>query len=212
MDITKLLSIISLMILLVSCKNIEDVHKNEYSVSIGLRGPYFFISECELGETSESTNMHCSNNMVVSGSFEHQLNNWLYVGMSASFYQRKYEVWEADICPGLFGGTIIYDEYQHLGNNKAYNLSFLPTMKFNWLRKKYFTMYSRLSAGCTYRHENMRMLEGVDSFLKDQTLGKTSFMYQISPLGLEVGSPHFRLFAELGWGATAVQSGLRIRY
>ena len=196
-----------LMSVLVSCKNIEDVHQNEYSVSVGTSGIVF--RDCELGETNKSANIDCSNHLALSGSYEHHLTNWLYVGMSASYYQRRYEVWEGNICHGFFRHI---EPYWQLGNNCIYNLSFLPTMKFNWLRKKYFTMYSRLSAGCTYRHENMRVLEGVDSFLKDQTLGKTSFMYQISPLGLEVGSPHFRLFAELGWGATAVQSGLRIRY
>lgn len=211
MDITKLLSIISLMFLFVSCKNIEDVHRNEYSASIGAGGA-IVLSNSGLGETDKSSNCYGSGTIVISGSYEHHLTNWLYVGMSASYYQQRYEVWEGDKWDFECGHGYMFELHRQLGNHDIYYLSFLPTMKFNWLRKKYFTMYSRLSAGCTYRHENMRMLEGVDSFLKDQTLGKTSFMYQISPLGLEVGSPHFRLFAELGWGATAVQSGLRIRY
>lgn len=199
------LSILSFIVLLVSCKNIEDVHKNEYSIStsVGVTGSNF--SECKLGETGMSSNLYASNNRVISGSYEHHITNWMYAGLSVFHYLRSYEVCEGDI----YGGNM--NVHRRLGTNRAYDFSLLPTMKFNWMRKKHFTMYSRLSAGFTYRHEALTLKEDVD-YLKDKTLGKTSFRCQVSPLGLEVGSQHIRMFSEIGFGVIGLQYGIRIRY
>lgn len=206
--IQQLFMLALMAVLMVSCKNIEDVHRNEYSASIGTEG--LPSSHCELGETNKSINDNASNKIVISGSYEHHLTNWLYVGISASYFHRSYDVWEADISRNDHGWAMS-KRYRQVGNNSIYDIAILPTMKFNWFRKKYCTIYSRLSAGCVYHHENLTVQKDVD-YLEDETWGRTSFQYQVSPLGLEVGSLHFRLFGELGLGATGFQAGIRIRY
>lgn len=79
--------------------------------------------------------------------------------------------------------------------NRTY-YTIMPAIKFNWLRKEHFGMYSKLAAGVSF----------VDSSLKDVDPGSVKdkdkdamFNYQASVLGLEFGGA-FRGFAEFGIG------------
>ena len=90
----------------------------------------------------------------------------------------------------------------------------MPSIKFNWLRKQHWGMYSKLAAGATLAHFNDK--DYVDNGNKktqakqeDQVL----FNFQASLLGIEAGSQQVRGFIELGMGEQGVfMGGLRCKF
>ena len=86
-------------------------------------------------------------------------------------------------------------------------ITLMPSVKFNWLRKNYFGMYSALSAGAMYLSHNLK-----DEYVKDDT-SKIWFMWQITPIGMEFGGKAFRGFAEAGVGEKGLLcAGLRYKF
>ena len=90
-------------------------------------------------------------------------------------------------------------------------ITLMPSVKFNWLRKKYFGMYSALSAGVMFLSVSCADdLKANDPDAKDETL--TTFMFQATPLGIEFGGA-LRGFAEIGLGEKGTLcAGLRYRF
>lgn len=96
------------------------------------------------------------------------------------------------------------------GEARRRNYSILPTAKFDWFRKHYFGMYSKVGIGISIMKETQ----------KDDTKGGTDFSdtsvipnYQLTLLGLEGGSSHLRGFAELGTGEQGILlAGLRVKF
>ena len=91
-------------------------------------------------------------------------------------------------------------------------LTVMPSVKFNWLRKKNFGMYSSLSAGAMFIsvkcHDNAK---NVDPNAKDETA--TVFMFQATALGAEFGGEQFRGFVEAGIGEKGLLcAGLRYKF
>jgi len=91
-------------------------------------------------------------------------------------------------------------------------ITVMPSVKFNWLRKKNFGMYSSLSAGVMFVSVSCNdNAKAADPKAKDETL--TSFMFQATPLGMEFGSEQFRGFVEAGIGEKGVLcAGLRYKF
>lgn len=91
------------------------------------------------------------------------------------------------------------------GDDKAGKGTFItvmPSVKFNWLRKEYFGMYSSLSAGV--------IIAKIKN--NDQSESKTSFIGQATAVGAEFGG-QFRGFVELGFGERGVlTAGLRYKF
>ena len=86
-------------------------------------------------------------------------------------------------------------------------ITVMPSVKFNWLRKSHFGMYSSLSAGVMFMSHNID-----DKYIddKDQSVW---FMGQVTPLGMEFGSQNFRGFTELGIGEKGFLAlGLRYKW
>ncbi|MBR0275695.1 MAG: outer membrane beta-barrel protein [Prevotella sp.] len=91
-------------------------------------------------------------------------------------------------------------------------ITVMPSVKFNWLRKKHFGMYSGLSAGIMLlslsANDNAK---ANDPDAKDETL--VSFMFQATALGMEFGGQQFRGFVEAGLGEKGVLcAGLRYKF
>jgi len=91
-------------------------------------------------------------------------------------------------------------------------ITVMPSVKFNWLRKKNFGMYSALSAGLMFVsikcNDNAK---AADPDAKDETF--TSFMFQATALGVEFGSQQLRGFVEAGVGEKGVIcAGLRYKF
>ena len=87
----------------------------------------------------------------------------------------------------------------------------MPSVKFNWLRKKSFGMYSALSAGVMFASVSVEgEAKAADPDAKDETV--TTFMFQATALGLEFGG-NVRGFVEAGVGEKGLLcAGLRYRF
>lgn len=89
--------------------------------------------------------------------------------------------------------------------------SLMPSVKFNWLRRTNWGLYSKLAAGATLRHSSLKEKESVDS--KKTTKNQAFFNFQVSAIGFEAGSENVRGFAELGIGEQGVGlAGVRFRF
>ncbi len=90
-------------------------------------------------------------------------------------------------------------------------ITVMPSVKFNWLRKKGFGMYSAFSAGVMFASISVEdAAKTADKDAKDETL--TTFMFQATALGLEFGG-NLRGFAEVGLGEKGMLcAGLRYKF
>jgi len=92
--------------------------------------------------------------------------------------------------------------YSSNNDCKSTYITVMPAVKFNWLRKEYFGMYSQLAAGATYHHAK----QGSESD------NKVVFMGHVTALGIEFGGP-FRGFLEAGFGERGMlTAGVRYKF
>lgn len=98
------------------------------------------------------------------------------------------------------------------GSLSSTYISFMPSVKFNWLRKDHFGMYSGLSAGIMLASLRASGDFKNDPDVEDPDETVTSFMFNVTALGAEYGNT-FRGFAELGFGEKGIIClGLRYRF
>ena len=84
--------------------------------------------------------------------------------------------------------------------------SIMPAVKYNWVVKKHFSMYSKAAVGITFRSES-----GKDS-KSTADEGGADFNFHVTGIGLEYGSA-VRIFGEAGWGEQGiVLAGLRLKF
>ena len=115
------------------------------------------------------------------------------------------------------GGVAVYasckaeDEKTNTEDLSEPFITLMPSMKFNWLRKKSFGMYSALSAGVMFASISANdAAKKADQDAKDETV--TSFMFQATALGIEFGG-NLRGFVEAGLGEKGTLcAGLRYRF
>ena len=113
-------------------------------------------------------------------------------------------------------GAFAHETKDILFSNEKYGeakntfITVLPAVKFNWLRKKNFGMYSKLAAGLTFASKKEDYSKGsVDN--RSET--KVGFNFQVSALGIEAGSENIRGFVELGVGEQGVAlAGIRVKF
>lgn len=91
-------------------------------------------------------------------------------------------------------------------------ITVMPSVKFNWLRKKHFGMYSAFSAGLMLISVSCNdNAKASDPKAKDETL--TSFIFQVTGIGMEFGGYQFRGFVEAGLGEKGLLcAGLRYKF
>ena len=106
-----------------------------------------------------------------------------------------------------------YNKIQTSHVNKSY-FSFMPSVKFNWLRKKNWGMYSKVAAGVTYTHFDQQEYDEVGKKTNDKTtVNDLFFNFQASLLGVEAGNQNVRGFVELGVGEQGIAlAGLRFKF
>ena len=96
------------------------------------------------------------------------------------------------------------------GEAKNSYVTVMPAAKFNWLRKKYFGMYSKVAAGLTFASLKEDYSK---SGVENRSESKVGFNFQASALGIEAGSENIRAFAELGVGEQGViLAGVRAKF
>jgi len=124
----------------------------------------------------------------LSVEYFHRMKPWLAVGGIFAYGQETADWYEGDVKKGDIKNTY---------------LTLMPSVKFDWLRKEHFGMYSKLAAGATYRSEKSY----------GSTESKVHFNYQVSALGIEAGSLNLRGFVELGMGEQGVfLAGARYKF
>ena len=111
-----------------------------------------------------------------------------------------------------YAGCKVEDEKTRKDDLTETFLTVMPSVKFNWLRKKNFGMYSAISAGVMFGsiscNENAK---ANDPNAKDETL--TSFIFQATAVGAEFGGERFRGFVEAGVGEKGLLcAGLRYKF
>ena len=98
---------------------------------------------------------------------------------------------------------------EKLGDLKHTYYTLMPAVKFDWLRKKNFGMYSKLGIGATLRTEkdNLKDKNHMESD------SEVHVNWQASLIGIEAGSPYVRGFLELGAGEQGTALiGLRCKF
>lgn len=113
---------------------------------------------------------------------------------------------------GVYAGCKAIDEKTNQMDLSETYITLMPSMKFNWLRKKHFGMYSALSAGVLFASiSGNEAAKRADSEAKDETI--TSFMFQATALGIEFGGRNIRGFVEAGLGEKGTLcGGLRYKF
>ena len=95
------------------------------------------------------------------------------------------------------------------GEAKNSFITVLPAVKFNWLRKKYFGMYSKVAAGVSFASKKEDYTDNTPS----RSENSVEFNWQLSALGIEAGSPNVRGFVELGIGEQGMMlAGVRCKF
>ena len=171
---------ILLMLALVASINVnaQDDWKNEIAVSYGAG----------------------SNTDIISSFFKGMFTGKQtdYVGPIALeyFYQTD--------CGLKIGAVAAYGQckWDDGNDSKSKFYTIMPAVKYNWLRKNHFSMYSKLAAGIT--------IDKDDSTIKEKST--TTFNFQASFVGMEFGGA-FRGFVEAGLGEQGVFiAGLRYKF
>ena len=99
---------------------------------------------------------------------------------------------------------------ENYGEAKNTFITVMPAAKFNWLRKKYFGMYSKVAVGLTFVSKKEDYSKGNAENQSESIVG---FNFQASALGIEAGSENIRAFAELGVGEQGViLAGVRAKF
>ena len=97
-----------------------------------------------------------------------------------------------------------------IGEAKNTYLTILPAAKFNWLRKKYFGLYSKVGAGISFRSQKE---DYKSSDHDDVSKSDVFFSWQVSAIGIEAGSANIRAFTEFGIGEQGMAlGGIRVKF
>lgn len=116
------------------------------------------------------------------------------------------------------GGLLTYSKWdsdvlnrsskQKLGETKRNFFSVMPSIKYYWINKNKFGLYSKAAVGVGFLTNKSKNFELGTS--KDET--NTYFMFQASFIGAEFGSK-FRGFVELGVGDQGfAMAGIRYKF
>ena len=92
--------------------------------------------------------------------------------------------------------------------------TFMPSVKFNWLRKDIWGLYSKVAAGVSIaRFSDQDYNENGKLTGEKDITNDVFFNFQASLIGAEVGNQHVRGFAELGIGEQGIAlAGVRFKF
>lgn len=88
----------------------------------------------------------------------------------------------------------------------------MPNFKYQWLKSRFLTLYSKAAVGISWGR--CHIIEGTGSFVTNgkSIENKRFLVWQVSPLGLELGNKHLAAFIEGGIGATGyVHTGIKVK-
>lgn len=96
------------------------------------------------------------------------------------------------------------------GEIKNNYITLMPAVKFDWVRKSHFGVYSKLAIGATLRTEK---IDYNKSEYSDYDESDLHVNWQVSLLGLDAGGTRLRGFLELGAGEQGIALiGMRYKF
>jgi hypothetical protein len=184
----------------VNAQNDEEYLKHEIGISYGMLSNSAWMS---IGESLGTT-------IVSFGSVRYD-NSSSFGPLAMEYFYHLNPV----VGIGAIGAYVCETKDMFLGNNhcgeaKNSYVTVLPAVKFNWLRKPHFGLYSKVAAGATFRSQK-------EDFTSEQNEdnSKTSvlFNFQLTGIGIEAGSKNVRGFAEFGVGEQGLAlAGIRFKF
>ncbi|MBQ4388175.1 MAG: hypothetical protein II822_11315 [Prevotella sp.] len=183
MMIKKMMMIAAMLVASLGVSAQDDELKNEIGVYYGFGAASDIVSTIATAMTSYSNS--------------DQNGFWGPIGIEYYYH----------VTPGVAIGamaSIAGCKWGDNGEEKTKYYTVMPSVKFSWLRKEHFGMYSSLAAGIMVASLSGSKNGGSDS--------KVNFMGQLTGLGAEFGG-QLRGFAELGFGERGVFTlGLRYKF
>lgn len=172
----------------------QDEFKHEVAISYGVLSNSQILDVYEEAITAP---IHGSTTLKddkffgpISAEYFYHLEPWIGVGGILVYGQKK--------------GDLYSDaDNKKVGKDKNTYLTVMPAAKFDWLRRANFGLYSKVAVGVTLRHDVTDDIDYDESALH--------MNWQLTAIGVEVGSKQIRAFAELGTGEQGVLLG-GIRY
>lgn len=96
------------------------------------------------------------------------------------------------------------------GENTNNYLTLMPAVKYEWMQKKHFNLYSKIAAGASFGMEKYKY---DDAKLREHSSHSFYFNFQASLLGIESCGERIRAFAEAGIGEQGLAFiGVRYRF
>ena len=128
----------------------------------------------------------------ISAEYFYHLQPWIGIGGILVYGQKK-------------GDLYSDSDNKKIGEDKNTYLTVMPAAKFDWFRRANVGLYSKLGVGVTLRHD---VSEDIDY---DES--KMHVNWQLTAIGVEVGSKQIRAFAELGTGEQGIfLGGIRCKF
>lgn len=130
----------------------------------------------------------------ISVEYFYRLNPLVGIGGIAVYSNGKREM--------LYNGEL-------QGKMKTNYYTFMPAVKFNWLRKKNWDLYSKAGMGVSIRNQKWNWCDDYHSNNSDTDC---ILNFQGTLIGVECGNSHCWGFMELGMGEQGiVNAGIRIK-
>lgn len=174
-------------------------NKHEVAVSIGIGSNSRIIDDLENAITTIMAGVKYGDEHYVgpfSVEYFYKAKPWLGVGGILAYGKNTQDLY------------FFTDDDKAAGKIKNNYFTVMPSVKFDWLRKSNFGLYSKLAIGATYRNEKVDYNE---STYEDFDESEWHVNWQISAIGVEVGGKALRGFAELGTGEQGILLG-GVRY
>lgn len=120
------------------------------------------------------------------------------------------------IAVGAIAAFAGHNEEQELNGalyakSKNSYFTLMPSVKFNWLRRANWGLYSKVAAGASLRHSSIDRERVSDK--SDESDNMAFFNFQLSALGFEAGTENVLGFAELGVGEQGIAlAGVRFKF
>ena len=176
----------------------ENYYKHEFAVSYGSIPNSAWMSLGDAMGTAMISLGTCSYDDgkftgPISAEYFYHINPVIGVGSVFAYTQEKKDI--------LFDKKVV-------GEATSNFITVLPAVKFNWLRKNNFGLYSKVAAGATFRSCENKYDN--DPNISDNYV---VFNFQLTGIGIEAGAKNVWGFAELGMGEQGMALvGLRFKF
>ena len=148
---------------------------------------------------------------ALSVEYFHHLNKTISIGGFVGFNGTFHDLY-CTYQKNSDSGNATIESKEKVGSAKKYFFTVMPSVKFDWLRKKNFGLYSKVALGLTYMHEQEKQ-DNKDG--EKELNNKSDIMgnFQASLIGIEAGSEKLRGFVEFGVGEQGILvAGCRYKF